>query len=91
MRVSFSVSFRDFPLVLELLKSCELIYTTQAHNRDALYELFGSSHIRFIPDCTPAMLEFLKARHKDDEVYQYPDLYAMTQKYIAETKQNNSD
>ena len=59
-RVALSASRTDSPAVVELLNSCELIFTTNVALRDRLFELFGERRVRFIPCATPTMIDFVK-------------------------------
>jgi len=77
MKVALSASHGGNQKAIELLESCDLIYTTNVRCRDDLYELFGDDVVRFIPDATESMREFLENRHKADEIIGFSDLFAL--------------
>lgn len=73
-RVALSASHNDCPEAIELLSTCDLIYTTQVHNWPFLCGQFPNAEIKVIPDCTPSMIQFLRERHAGDEVIGLGDL-----------------
>jgi len=54
--VSFGASFFDVPKILEVLKGCDMIYTTNVMARDELYGIFSDEKVAFIP---PGMFEVI--------------------------------
>lgn len=77
MRVALSASFGDSKEAEELLRTCDRIYTTQIQNIEDFGVLFPNTIISALPDCCPDMLEFLRERHKDDEVIEFSDLFQL--------------
>ena len=85
MRVSLSASHANCDVAIELLKSCDVIYTTQYNRLDEIRELFTEARVLPIPDCCPDMLEFLKERHKDDDVITFGDLMDIRNKDLQQS------
>jgi hypothetical protein len=74
MKIALSASFFNDFQVFKALDSCEVIYTTQVHNYEALRNMFGS-RVFIIPFSTPSMLEYLKSQHEGAEFLDYSDLF----------------
>ena len=74
MKVSLSASHANCREAIELLNTCDLIYTTQVKNLGKLEKELPFAEIKVIPDCCPDMIEFLKERHKNDEVIGFDTL-----------------
>lgn len=75
MKVSLSASHASNPDAMAMLRTCDLIYTTQAASLDALRAEFPQAQVRPLPDARNDLIEFLRARHAGDEVIEFSDLY----------------
>ena len=62
-KIALSTSYFEYPIVQKILKSCDVIYTTQIQNRDALYILFCKEKVFFIPCSHPSMLNLIRRWH----------------------------
>jgi len=80
MKVSLSASSGGCKEAEVLLATCDLIYTTQWFHIEALREDYPNAIIKPLPDCCPDLIEFLKERHKDDEVIGLGDLMELRNK-----------
>ena len=80
MKISLSASHNDCKEAIELLETCDIIYTTQVRNRDRLIDLFGK-RVRFIPDILADTREYLEARHSDDKIIGFSELFELRQQY----------
>jgi len=74
-KIALTASYHDNPKVKELLQECDVIYTTQIQNAESLRSMFRD--VRFIPDSTPSMIEFLKARHAGAEFIEFPHVFKL--------------
>lgn len=76
MKVSLSASHGNNQDAINLLKTCDIVYTTNVFARDHLYELLGDV-VKFIPDICQDAKEYLEKRHENDEVIGYPELWEL--------------
>lgn len=75
IKIALTASYYDRPKVKELLQECDVIYTTQIQNAESLRSMFRD--VRFIPDSTPSMLEFLKSLHAGAEFIEFPRVFEL--------------
>lgn len=90
MKVSLSASHANCPAAIELLRTCDLIYTTQINNFDSLEEQFPDAIVKVIPDCCPDLIEFLKIRHQSDEVIGIGELMTLRMQHECHGRHNSA-
>ncbi len=77
MIVSLSASHGDHPKCIALLRTCDVIYTTQWARLEEFKLAFPDAHVLLVPDARNDLLEFLRARHKGDTVYDFSTLFSI--------------
>jgi hypothetical protein len=86
--VAFSASFWDCQEVVEVLKECDKIYTTQVKNWSRLVELFGRERIAVIPNAGSRLINFLKSeledRYETVQAIDFSDLHKLHKKCVGE-------
>ena len=74
MRVSLSASHNNNEKAIAVLAQCELIYTTQFQRIQELQQQFPEAQILPLPDSRNDTINYLRERHREDEVIDFSDL-----------------
>ena len=80
MKVSLSASHGGNEAVISLLKTCDVIYTTQWFRLNEIRGQFVDSVVLPLPDSRNDTIAYLRERHRDDEVIDFCDLYKIRSK-----------
>jgi len=84
LKISLSASYYIVPAVARVLRTCDVVYTTNVDRRDEIREAVGPHTVKFIPTASSSMLDFLKQLTPGAEYIDFRDLRRVVQKSLLD-------